>query len=85
MEPRGFNRWQSVANREASDTAETSENRCRALQPRCRSERMVKRGSTVRVRQKASTNRLQSGRFVCLGCKRLSRAGTRGHELMFAR
>src|ERR687887_2204755 len=35
----------------------------------CRSERMVKRGSTVRVRQRASTNRLQSGRFVCLGCK----------------
>jgi hypothetical protein len=33
MEPRGCNRWQSVANHGASETAETSENRCRRLQP----------------------------------------------------
>jgi hypothetical protein len=33
MEPRGCNRWQSVANRMGSRTAKTSQNRCRGLQP----------------------------------------------------
>jgi hypothetical protein len=32
----------------------------------CRSERMVRRGSTVRVRQRASTQALQMGLWCCL-------------------
>jgi hypothetical protein len=33
MEPRGCNRWQSVANRIGSEAAKTSEIRCRGLRP----------------------------------------------------
>ena len=33
MEPRGCNRWQPVANRITRQTAQTSQNRCRALRP----------------------------------------------------
>src|ERR671937_2415374 len=33
MEPRGCNRWQSVANRIGAEAAETSQNRCRRLRP----------------------------------------------------
>ena len=46
---------------------------------------MVRRGSTVRVRQRASRKRLQIGYSACPDGKRLSRAGTRGVVLMFAR
>jgi len=46
---------------------------------------MVRRGSTVRVRQRASTDSLQIGQLACPVRKRLSRAGTRGHALMFPR
>src|SRR5436305_581693 len=46
---------------------------------------MVRRGSTVRVRQRASRNALQNGYLSCLCGKRLSRAGTRGHSLVFPR
>ena len=46
---------------------------------------MVRRGSTVRVRQRASRNALQNGYLSCLSGKRLSRAGTRGHYLVFPR
>jgi hypothetical protein len=48
-------------------------------------QRMVRRGSTVRVRQRASRNALQNGYLSCLSGKRLSRAGTRGHYLVFPR
>jgi hypothetical protein len=51
----------------------------------CRFQRMVRRGSTVRVRQRASRKCLQIRRLSCPGRKRLSRAGTRGHSLMFPR
>jgi hypothetical protein len=44
---------------------------------------MVRMGSTVRVRQRASLKCLQNGRAPCLGSKRPSRAGTRGLSLMF--
>ena len=44
---------------------------------------MVRRGSTVRVRQRASLKCLQTGPLPCRACKRLSRAGTRGHSLAF--
>jgi hypothetical protein len=51
----------------------------------CQKGRMVRRGSTVRVRQRASRNALQNGYLSCLSGKRLSRAGTRGHYLVFPR
>jgi hypothetical protein len=57
--------------------------RPRPLFPPCRS--MVRRGSTVRVRQRASRNALQNGYLSCLSGKRVSRAGTRGHYLVFPR
>jgi hypothetical protein len=50
----------------------------------CRGE-MVRRGSPVRVRQRASRSALQNGYLSCLSGKRLSRAGTRGHYLVFPR
>jgi hypothetical protein len=56
MEPSGRNQWQSVANRQAAKPAEASEIRCRALRPV-----MVRRGSTVRVRQRALQNPRTSG------------------------
>ena len=37
----------------------------------------------VRVRQRASQNSLHIGHLVCPYSKRLSRAGTRGHDLLF--
>src|SRR5689334_13970805 len=46
---------------------------------------MVRRGSTVRVRQRASRNALQNGYLSCPSGKRLSRAGPRGHYLVFPR
>ena len=55
---------------------------CPRLPPCCS---MVRRGSTVRVRQRASRNALQNGYLSCLSEKRLSRAGTRGHYLVFPR
>ena len=51
----------------------------------CRKQRMVRRGSTVRVRQRASRKCLQIGYSACPDGKRMSRAGTRGVVLMFAR
>jgi uncharacterized protein YciI len=42
------------------------------------------RAGTVRVRRRASRKCLQIA-FVCLNCRRLSRAGTCGHSLTFAR
>src|SRR5215216_5674605 len=53
MEPRGCNQWQPFANRTAAGAAETSHNRWRGL-------RMVRRGSAVRVRQRAFSFRLLS-------------------------
>ncbi len=46
---------------------------------------MVRRGSTVRVRQRASRKSLLDRDSSCLRCKRLSLAGTRGVFLTFAR
>ena len=51
----------------------------------CPGPKMERRGSTVRVRQRASLKCLQNGRAPCLGSKRLSRAGTRGLSPMFPR
>jgi hypothetical protein len=46
---------------------------------------MVRRGSAVRVRERASRKNLQISGLSCLDRKRLSRAGTRGHDLTFPR
>ena len=53
MEPSRRNHWQSAANRRTAKPAETSHIRCRAVAPRCLRRQMVRRGSTVRVRQRA--------------------------------
>ena len=44
---------------------------------------MVRRGSPVRVRQRASRKVLQIEQLFCPARKRLSRAGIRGRELVF--
>ena len=83
MEPSGCNRAQPVASGRRPKTAQTSEKRCRALPP------MVRRGSTVRVRQRASLKALQMSLLCCLfwrvlrarvrdGYTCLGLAGTRG-------
>jgi hypothetical protein len=56
MEPSGRNQWQPVANATAPKTAKSSQNRCRRVTTGCRGKAMVRRGSTVRVRQSASVN-----------------------------
>jgi hypothetical protein len=55
---------------------------CPRFPPLCS---MVRRGSPVRVRKRASGKCLQMAPYSCPPCKRLSRAGTRGHYLMFPR
>jgi hypothetical protein len=49
----------------------------------CDRVRMVRRGSTVRVRQRASGRCLQSAGFACLRCKRLSGGALAGSCWMF--
>jgi hypothetical protein len=53
MEPRGCNRWQSAANAPREKPARTKPRPLRWVATGCRSQRMVRRGSTVRVRQRA--------------------------------
>jgi hypothetical protein len=53
MEPRGCNRWQPAANRPKAETAKTSENPLPSAATGCVRRSMVRRGSTVRVRQRA--------------------------------
>ena len=48
---------------EVAGTAELGENRCHALRPPADLERMVRRGSTVRVRQRALQNACTAGLF----------------------
>jgi hypothetical protein len=52
MEPRG-NRWQAVENPKALRGGSTSEKPVPWAATSCPSKRMVRRGSTVRVRQRA--------------------------------
>jgi hypothetical protein len=66
MEPCGCNQWQSVANRVGAKAAETSEKPLPCLATSCRDERMVRRGSAVRVRQRALQKRRKWGAF-CFG------------------
>jgi hypothetical protein len=72
MEPSRRNQWQPPANRPDAETAETSQICCPGL-------RLVaaaangKEGSTVRVRQRASTKCLQIGISSRLS---MQRAGT---------
>jgi hypothetical protein len=53
MEPRGCNRSQPVAKRIARKRAKTSRKPLPWVATSCRKQRMVRRGSTVRVRQRA--------------------------------
>ena len=67
MEPSGRNQWQPVAN---AQTLRTAKNKPKPLPPvatSCRSERMIRRGSTVRVRQRAWENPLETAGFLLLG------------------
>jgi hypothetical protein len=82
VEPRGGNGWQSVASHVAA-TKRRNREPLPSVATGCR--QMVRRGSTVRVRQRASRSALQNGYLSCLSGKRLSRAGTRGHYLVFPR
>src|SRR5438105_7936946 len=61
MEPSARNRWQLAANPTAPKTAQTREHRCRGLPPLAAG--MVRRGSTVRVRQRALQKRRTSALF----------------------
>src|SRR4029453_16616261 len=63
MEPSGRNQWQPVANRKTPETAESSQNRCHRLRPVAAGPLMVRRGSTVRVRQRALQKRRKSELF----------------------
>jgi len=90
MEPRGCNWRQPVADRTVLKSAGTSENRCRGLRP-VAAEIMVRRGSTVGVRQRAFGQKSckKSCIVVCpehnsirAGTRRVQipgLAGTRGH------
>ncbi len=74
MEPRGCNRRQSTATRPARETAKTSGIPLPPAATGCLRRSMVRRGSTVRVRQRASMKCLQIGTLL------LSAHQTRGHE-----
>ena len=62
MEPSGRNRWQPVANGAAAKTAQTVEP-LPWVATGCRVNAIVRRGSTVRVRQRALTKAPQPGGF----------------------
>jgi hypothetical protein len=68
MEPSGRNQWQPVANGGASQTAETKPKPLPPVATSCRSDRMVRRGSPVRVRKRELDRKApQNARlFFCL-------------------
>ena len=71
-----------------SDRRGTRPNKRNPLRPvatGCLRSSMVRRGSTVRVRQRALTKCLQIGIFTCLIRKRLEPAGIRGLSLTLPR
>jgi hypothetical protein len=77
MEPRGSNWWQSVAIRVGADAAKTKPKPLPWIACSCRKERMVRRGSTVRVGQRALQKPRKPGlsRFlVCIDLVLLARA-----------
>ena len=88
MEPRGCNRWQPFANRRASKKAGKEPKQLPWLATSCVSRSMVRRGSTVRVRQRASQRRWIQCLFRAHGCrarrrdahfgKRMERSGSTG-------
>jgi hypothetical protein len=84
MEQSGRNQRQPVANGNAPETASTSQNRCHRLRPvadRAHGKEGVDGSSPSEGFAELSADQT-------LGCphsKRLSRAGTCGHGLMFAR
>jgi hypothetical protein len=78
METSRRNRWQSAANRPAAKRAKTSEIRCRGLPPVAVTPKMVRRGSTVRVRQRAFRFLLLRQCFRCRGRRRSATAASIG-------
>jgi hypothetical protein len=79
MEPL-WSRWlQLVAigrNSRGPETGEIKPKPLPSVATSCREERMVRRGSTVRVRQRASPKCLQTSGLACLGRKCLSHTVT---------
>ena len=71
MEPSRRNQWQPVANRLSAETARPSEIRCPRLPLVAGDPKMVRRGSTVRVRQRALQKPRKSRLFLSA---RLARA-----------
>jgi hypothetical protein len=93
MEPSGRNRWQAVANGTASKTPQTSQNRCPWVAASCLRRSMVRRGSAVRVRQRACLTKAASrtsltqpapfrGPFVGSRISRLPYDGLRPHAVL---
>ena len=66
MEPSGRNRWQPVANRTSPENGSNKPIGNRWQPTATVSERMVRRGSTVRVRQRALQKPRKSGLFTLL-------------------
>jgi hypothetical protein len=66
MEPSGRNQWQPVANGKGPKNGRNKPKPLLWVATGCRSERMVRRGSTVRVRQRALQKRRTSALF-CSG------------------
>src|ERR671922_2351514 len=64
MEQSGRNGWQPVTNGAPSKTAQTREIRLPWVATSCRVPKMVRRGSTVRVRQRALQKRRKPVLFV---------------------
>jgi hypothetical protein len=73
MEPGGCNRWQLVASGGGAEDGEIKPKRLPRVATSCLSRSMVRRGSTVRVRQRAYLKCLQI-RTLLLSVRR-----TRGH------
>jgi hypothetical protein len=63
MEPGGCNRCQSLANAAGAKTAESGQEPLPWVSTGCRNERMVRRGSPVRVRKRAFRGPARRGFF----------------------
>src|SRR6266511_4120331 len=70
MEPRGCNRWQSVANRIGAEGAKTSENRCRGLRPVADRSAWLRRGSPFESGRGLRRFRCRAGAWVLCFRKR---------------
>ena len=78
MEPSGRNQRQPVANPPCPKPAATSQKRLPRVATGCRSERMVRRGSTVRVRQRALQKPRKTGLFLSVALAQSPACGRYG-------